>query len=68
MLRQLWPRRLPAHAQAILAAQSKFLLEKVADKIVEIPPAQPTLEIQATSTPKAAVESVVLAVIKALTK
>ncbi|KAL4126391.1 hypothetical protein QTP88_010613 [Uroleucon formosanum] len=42
ILRQLWLRRLPSHAQAILTAQSELPLEKVAelaDKIVEVQPA-----------------------------
>jgi DNA primase len=44
ILRQLWLRRLPSHAQAILTAQSELPLEKVAelaDKIVEVQPAPP---------------------------
>lgn len=59
MLRQLWLRRLPAHAQAILTAQSELPLDKIAeiaDKIVEVSPTQPALAIQATSAPIVAVE------------
>lgn len=70
MLRQLWLRRLPAHAQAILTAQSELPLDKIAeiaDKIVEVSPTQPALAIQATSAPKVAVEITVLAAIEALT-
>lgn len=50
IIRQLWLRRLPQQAQAILAAQADLNLEKVAelaDKIVEL---APSLAVCSTST------------------
>ncbi|XP_050521760.1 uncharacterized protein LOC126908202 [Daktulosphaira vitifoliae] len=70
ILRQLWLRRLPSHAQAILTAQSELPLDKVAelaDKIVEVQPA-PSQFVHAVATTNNKKELDVLAAIEALTK
>ncbi|XP_050535097.1 uncharacterized protein LOC126902115 [Daktulosphaira vitifoliae] len=70
ILRQLWLRRLPSHAQAILTAQSELPLDKVAelaDKIVEVQPA-PSQFAHAVATTNNKKELDVLAAIEALTK
>ncbi|XP_050538512.1 uncharacterized protein LOC126903963 [Daktulosphaira vitifoliae] len=70
ILRQLWLRRLPSHAQAILTAQSELPLDKVAelaDKIVEVQPA-PSQFVHAVATTNNKKELDVLAAIEALAK
>jgi len=70
ILRQLWLRHLPSHAQAILTAQSELPLEKVAklaDKIVEVQPA-PSQFVHAVSTTNDKKEIDVFAAIETLTK
>lgn len=70
ILRQLWLRRLPSHAQAILTAQSELPLEKVAelaDKIVEVQPA-PSQFVHAVATTNDKKELDVFAAIEVLTK
>ncbi|KAL4126000.1 hypothetical protein QTP88_010232 [Uroleucon formosanum] len=70
ILRQLWLRRLPSHAQAILTAQSELPLEKVAelaDKIVKVQSA-PSQFVHAVATMNDKKELDVFAAIEALTK
>lgn len=53
ILRQLWVRRLPLHAQGILAAQADLSLDRIADiadKIIEAQPSQVNV-FAATGTP-----------------
>lgn len=52
LLRQLWIRRLPQHAQGILVAQSDLGLDRIADIADKILEAQPNpAHVYATSTP-----------------
>uniref|UniRef100_A0ABD2VVR2 DUF7041 domain-containing protein n=1 Tax=Trichogramma kaykai TaxID=54128 RepID=A0ABD2VVR2_9HYME len=53
LMRQLWLHRLPSSVQAILATQTDAALDKLAelaDKIIEISPCTPTLNVNAAST------------------
>uniref|UniRef100_A0ABD2XPF2 Reverse transcriptase domain-containing protein n=1 Tax=Trichogramma kaykai TaxID=54128 RepID=A0ABD2XPF2_9HYME len=53
LMRQLWLHRLPSSVRAILATQTDAALDKLAelaDKIIEISPCTPTLNVNAAST------------------